>query len=204
VVTLSAEVCSVVPPVEMLHFRKTRVGAGGEVVVVSEVLKVIVATALVNGATGTVHYPERGLLRSTKGAWGMLTPGRPGAGKLYHDAGYRPEGCSLERPLDPQGACRPPLRAALRPDTRLNLAYSQQEDGRAEAYERILQLWWDQMDAGMQRVYLSCTFHVPIPAAARIAHVATVTAAAATAATATAATAAAAGKPGVLGAPRRP
>jgi hypothetical protein len=36
------------------------------------------------------------------------------------------------------------------------------------------------MDAGMQRVYLSCTFYVPIPAGVRLAHVATVTAAAAT------------------------
>jgi hypothetical protein len=65
----------------------------------------------------------------------------------------------------------------------------QQDGGRAEAYERILQLWWDQMDAGMQRVYLSCTFYVPIPAAVRLAHVATVTAAAAAAATVTAAAA---------------
>jgi hypothetical protein len=48
------------------------------------------------------------------------------------------------------------------------------------------------MDAGMQRVYLSCTFYVPIPAAVRLAHVATVTAAAAAAAAVTAATAAAA------------
>ena len=62
-------------------------------------------------------------------------------------------------------------------------AILQQDGGRSEAYERILQLWWDQMDAGMQRVYLSCTFYVPIPAGVRLAHVATVTAAAATAVT---------------------
>ena len=78
-----------VPPLELLHFRVTRVGAGGELVVVSEILKVCVATALVNGATGAVHYPECGLLRCTKGAWGMLSPGRPGAKKLVHDCDYR-------------------------------------------------------------------------------------------------------------------
>jgi hypothetical protein len=41
----------------------------------------------------------------------------------------------------------------------------------------------------MQRVYLSCTFYVPIPAGVRLAHVATVTAAAAAAAAVTAAAA---------------
>jgi hypothetical protein len=190
VITSSAEVCSVVPPVELLHFRVTRVGAGGEVVVVSEYLKVIVATALVNGATGTVHYPERGLLRSTMGAWGMLTPGRPGAKKLQHDCDYRVQRAALWSALSILK-----VRAALRcvphiaPTPALTPTSSQQDAGRAEAYECILQLWWDQMDAGMQRVYLSCTFYVPIPAAVRIAHVATVTAAAAAAATVTAAAA---------------
>ena len=71
-------------------------------------------------------------------------------------------------------------------------AFLQQGAGRAEAYERILQLWWDQMDAGMQRVYLRCTFYVPIPAAVRLHHSTTVTAAAAVNAAAATATAAAA------------
>jgi hypothetical protein len=44
------------------------------------------------------------------------------------------------------------------------------------------------MDAGMQRVYLSCTFYVPIPAAVRLHHVATATAAAAVTAAVAAAT----------------